>query len=329
MTILARNYSNRIKILILYFIGYFATCSQFPITFFENEETISIIFELIHQSSLMLKQCFHVFQNLTSISIPISRILFSKQILNVSYASKPYFRIPYTVLNIISTPDFQFTDQIIQSLNIFVLTYTQAGTKEQSAALLLMSFLQSHQILDYSSFNLHQYFESNDKDIINSACELLLSIESPSFTYLPDIISIATRGLAPIETTFEILLKNHESWSGYNKDVVFEFIRESLINGSYDQSKLAAKLYLAYCNNENEWDYEIINNIIKYCEEPELAIEMFKHMLQFAESIKNGEELEGYSDILDQISIYIDEYLISSNNELSELASLLSNIKSE
>lgn len=326
MIILSNGFSNKIKVLILYFLGFFARYSNFNIKTFENLATISVFFGLFNQSSLITKQIYHVLQNLTSNSIAISHILAENHILEKSFEEKPYFRIIDTVLNVISLDNFEITEEILTALNNFITTYLNAGNKEKAGALRLASYLQSKNLYDYSGLNIHQYICSQDKDLASSACELVLELENPSFTYLPEIIDATTKSFVPFETTFEILLKNHDSWSGYNKDIVFEFIRFNIIDGTYDESKLATKLYLLYCDSENEWDYEIISHIIKFCDEKEMAIEIFQCIIKYSELVKAGNDLEGFAEILEEISIFIDDHMTSDNETLAFLANTLSQL---
>ena len=343
---------------LLYFIGYFALSeSFFPIELFERDDVISLLFSFLTANQMIRNQCVHVFQNIIQKSSKYIKFLLENDILTFIIETKPYFRIIDILTQIFDyylnheeeMENCPFTEQNIELLlHIFEIYFSTNKPKEMSYSLKYFRYLLTFYNIKYPDNNneeeegnpvntylisylkekihLNQLLLSSNKEITDQAGLLLEFLPNPSIEYVRILIDSYSHHELSLEIVFKILLKNIDEWGGFDKDIIIEFIRNSIPTSSFQIAKFGAQIYLKLYNVNDEFDIDIIRTLSRFASEEDLTFQIFQLFLEINDAIQSKQnsssedEISEFHEIAQDLLEIAEESLLSQDQNISAIS---------
>ena len=331
--------TNFSKTILLYIIGLLAELNDFQLQFFENDDAFALIFSFLSGKNKIREQAVRVFQSLVKKSVFISNNLLGNDFLAFVTQSPPFFRTIdafSTIIKSIMNGEIEnpFSEESLEMFLEIFSAYMQSGEKEIAGALEFLDVLfdfykeseESIEVLDTilndeARLNLRSLMKSENKKVVNASAKLLLRMAEPSIQFVDLLINGYLDKAVPLDLVFSILFKNTSEWSGYNKDIIVDFIRNNIPIASFNTAKIGIRLYLSFCNLAEEWDFEIASAIAKFASEEDMAaliLRTFVDCLNSASDLsENEDELES---IINEIQPIAEDELHSDDPEISGAA---------
>jgi hypothetical protein len=227
-----------------------------------------------------------------------------------------------------------------ESLPIFIDIYNkylQSGEKEVTGALelfdVLFDFYQESEesleelnciLNDATKLNIKALMQSDYHPVVVAAAKLLRRVEGASIEFVDILIDGFLKHGIPLDVVFSIMLKNSSEWSGYNKDIVLDFIRNSIPSAPFNTAKIGVKLFISFCNLAEEWDYQIASALTKFALEEDMTVPILNTFIACLSSLSefNESEKEEMESIISDLTPIAEEAIQSKDTEVSEAALL-------
>ena len=290
---------------------------SFPVSFFENQEVISMFFTFFSYGSQYKKVTGMVLYDICNISQQIKSLLIANDFGNVIVLSQPpfakYIDIFLLLLNDETLPIAiqifnYYMKELINSpqssLSIGLAKTVLLGSK--IIELLNSKGPESVDILDAFNFNnidINRLLGTRLRDVCTNVCELLInigiaehifSLPLNNYLYNDKVIDLHENMILRTDTVLKLLVNQHtlfnESEEDYSEEEkkIFEFVINTIINCKIDFSSLneLARLILSY-------GYETLI-------EAELDTSVNEQILELLTNCVN----------LDEFSVHCFEYII-------------------